>query len=315
VEPIVRAPVSTPVVEAARRFVRVALRSEGIETAPFSGSATLAVGYDSNPTLAPRGAERYDSFEPVLQLDATVRAYATETHTLGGRVQAYRSFPLPAESARDYSFTLLAGSAFYRLRLPGGGARHELHLAYDFALGLFDGDPPLTDGNHLYSEHHGGRLAWTIRPSETQQTRLTVLVRHGTFSQLRRNNLGVTIAFGQSMSLAAGAVLLLVEGTVRLEEAHSPDYDVVAPGVLAALTWSAPLRLLVSCWAFYEHEDHPSSAEGRVDEMLTTSLSVERPVLPHLSIGLSWVHVESLSTVPRLDYGRDVAGLTVRGRI
>jgi len=315
VDPIIRAPVSTPLVEASRRFVRIALRSEGIETAVFSGRAGLSVGYDSNPTLAAREATHYHSFSPVVQLDATVRAVANEHHTLAGSISAYRSFNFPDAHASDYNYTLVTGSAYYRLRGHGGGARHELHLGYDFALDLFDGGQPLTDQHHLYSETHGGRIAWTIRQSPELQSRLTVLVRSGTFSLLRRNNVGVLVGFGQTAAVAGRSLLLMVEGTVRLEEAHSPDYDVVAPGILVAATWSAPWSLTVSAWVAYEHEDHPSSSDGRVDDMVAASLSVERPIVPHLSIALSWMHTESFSTVERFDYGRDIVAATLWGRI
>lgn len=312
-QPLARSPLDDPVADAARRFVRMALRAEGIETARFSASAAISMQYDSNPSLAPNTSENLHSAAPVFQVDAVVRAVATERHTLAGRVGFYRSFYLPDERAADYNYTHIAASAFYQLRGQLGGVQHQLQLGYDFALGLFDGDPPLADENHLYSELHGFRTVWSIRETERLQTRVSLLGQDRSFAVRRRNNLGFTIGIGQTVSFPSVGLQMYLEGTVRVEDAYSLDYDVIAPGALLSLSGRLPWELIVTGWALFEHEDHPASSENRVDEQLTTSLSVQRQIIPHLGLSLSWMHTENISTVARFDYRRDVVSLSLWG--
>lgn len=315
-QPLADSPVDAPVADAARRFVRLALRAEGIETALLSARASVSAQYDSNPTLAPNeGAERHDSVAPVFQLDATLRPVATERHTLAGRVAFYRSFYLPDEPAADYNYTHLAASAYYQLRGELGGVQHQLQLGYDFALGLFDGPPPLADENHLYSELHGGRVLWTVRESADLQTRLALLVQHRRYAVRRRNNTGLTVGLGQTVAVPVAGLQLYLEGTIRIEEAHSLEYDVVAPGALLSVTWSAPWELLVSGFVLYEHEAHPASSEGRADEQINLSVAVQRQIIDHLGLSLVWMHTENISTVARFDYRRDVLSLSIWGEL
>lgn len=313
--PLASSPLDEPVADAARRFVRLALRADGIETARVSARAATSIQYDSNPTLAPGTLERFDSVGLVLQADATVRALATERHTLAGQVAFYRSFYWPDDHAAEYDYTHVAASAFYQLRGRLGEARHQLQVGYDFALGLFDGDPPLTDGNHLYSELHGLRTIWSIRETDRLQTRVSLLAQSRTYAMLRRNAVALTVGLGQTVSFPAQGLQMYLEGTVRVEDAHSLDYDVVAPGFLMSLSGRLPWELILSGWALYEHEAHPGSSEGRTDEQLTVSLSLQRQIVRHLGLTLAWFHGENLSTVERYAYRRDVVSLTLWGAL
>ena len=320
-EPVARSHLDEPVTDAARRIVEISLRSEGIETRTFTGRAAISTQFDSNPTLAPESLERFPSFGLVFQADGTLRAVATERHTLAGRVSFYRSFYFPDDQAWDYNFTNVAGSAFYQLRGESAGARHQLQLGYDFGLGMFDGERPLTDRYHLYSELHGGRVVWNARETEDLLTRVSLLVRYQTFAAERRNNLGVTVGVGQALALRRAAVQMYLEGTLRAESAGADtaatSYDAIAPGVLLAVSWRAPWELLVSGSVLYEHEWYPrwTAEQERTDDVVVISLAVEREVVDHLGLTLSWNHWENASNLEHYLYRRDAVSLTVWGRI
>ena len=312
-QPLARSPLEDPLADTARRVVGMALRAEGIETERVSLSAATSIQYDSNPSLAPNTAENYNSVAPVFQLDGVIRAVATERHTLAGRVGFYRAFYLPDDHVADYDYTQVAASAYYQLRGALGATRHQLQVGYDFALGLFDGTPPLADENHIYSELHGLRSVWSIRETPDLQTRVSVLVQNRSFAARRRNNTGFTVGVGQTVAVPHAGVQIYVEGTVRVEDAYSLDYDVVAPGALLSVSGRLPWELILSGWALFEHEAHPASSEGRVDEQLTTSLALQRLIIRHLGVTLSWMHNENISTVERFYYRRDVVSLSLWG--
>ncbi len=320
--PVARSPLDEPLADAAQRFIDLSLRAEGTETRVFTGSAGLSFQFDSNPTVAPGTLEPFPSFGLVLQAEGTLRAVATEGHTLAGRVGFYRSFYFPAPEAADYDLTFLTGSALYQLRGEGGGARHQLQLGYEFSLSLFDGEPPQppVDDRHIYNELHGGRVVWSVRQTEELLMRLTLLVRHRTFAWSRRNNLGVTAGLGQAVAFRGDGVQLYVEVTARAEEAGT-EYDLFAPGALVSVSWRAPWDLLLTGWVLYEHEIYPirrwggSDDEERRDHAVTVSLSLERPIVRHLALSLDWRHWENISTVESFTYRRDVVSLNVTGRL
>lgn len=320
-DPVARSHLDEPATDAARRIVQLSLRSEGIETRFFTGRAAISTQFDSNPTLAPGSLESYPSFGLVFQADGTFRAVATERHTLAGRVSFYRSFYFPDEHAWDFNFTHVAGSAYYQLRGESSGARHQLQLGYDFGLGIFDGERPLTDQNHLYSELHGGRVVWSARETDDLLTRVSLLIRHQTFAAERRNNLGVTVGVGQAVAIRRAALQLYVEATLRTEAASAEfaaaDYDALAPGLLVSLSWRAPWELLVSGWVLYEHEWYPrwTEATERTDDVVAISLAVERQIVQHLGLTLSWNHWENISSLEHYMYRRDMVSLTVWGRL
>jgi len=320
-QPLARSHLDEPMVDAARRIVQLSLRSEGIETRTFTGRAAISTQFDSNPTLAPNTLDNYPSFGLVFQADGTLRVLANEHHTLAGRFSFYRSFYWPDEHAQDYQFTHVAGSAFYQLRGETEGARHQLHLGYDFGLGIFDAEPPLADENHLYSEQHGGRAVWSIRATDTLLSRVTLLVRHQTFAARRRNNLGLTIGLGEAIAFPDDGVQLYLEGTIRAEFAnaeHTPtDYTALSPGILVSVSWRAPWDLLIAGWVLYEHEMYPSWTEEqqRTDDVIVMSLSIERQIVRHLGLTLGWTHFENLSNVERFTYRRDVVALNIWGRL
>lgn len=320
-EPLARSHLDEPMIGAARRIVQLSLRSEGIETRTFTGRAAISTQFDSNPTLAPNSADNYPSVGLVFQADGTLRVLANERHTVAGRLSFYRSFYWPDEHVEDYNFTHVAGSAFYQLRGEQDGARHQLHLGYDFGLGIFDAEPPLADENHLYSELHGGRAVWSIRATETLLSRVTLLLRHQTFAARRRNNLGLTLGLGEAIAFRDAGVQLYVEGTVRAEFAsaeHTPtDYSALSPGVLVSVSWSAPWDLQIGGWVLYEHEMYPAWTEDeqRTDDVIVISLSIERQIVRHLGLTLGWTHWENLSNIDRFVYRRDVVSLNIWGRL
>jgi hypothetical protein len=251
----------------------------------------------------------------VFQADATLRAIATERHTLAGRVAFYRSFYFPDERAADYAFTQVAGSAFYQLRGRLGGARHQVQVGYDFALGFFDGDPPLADDNHIYSELHGARALWSIRETDDLQTRLSLLVQSQAYAVGRRNSVGATVGIGQTFAVPRAGLQIYVEATMRAAEARSIDYDVLAPGALLSLTARLPWELTASAFVLYEHEAHPGSREDRVDEQINTSISIQREIVDHLGLALGWSHTSNISNVERFDYRRHVVSLAILGEL
>lgn len=313
-EPIARSPLDEPMVDRARRFVRLALRAEGIETQRLSVNGAVGALYDSNPTLAQDGSPRLHSIAPVFQGDLTLRVVANEAHTLAGGLSFYRSFYFPEQAAADYNETHLGASVYYQLRTVGAGVRHRLQIGYDFALGFFDGEPPLADEHHIFSEVHGLRALWSVRETDELLTRVTLLARANRFALRRRNNLGITIGIGQAVAIPRLGMQLYFEATMRVEEAESLDYDVIAPGALVSLSVRLPWELVLASWFLYEHELHPGSSEDRVDVNLLGSVALEREIIRHLAIQLAWVHNESISTVERFDYGRDMLSLNVWGR-
>jgi tetratricopeptide (TPR) repeat protein len=350
-EPLAKLSRRDPYGRAARRFLRLALRGEGIEAKLFEARAAFSVQFDSNPTVGPPLGElsvirgdsptvpaelalapdaAFPSLGLVFEGDLVVRPIVAARRSLVFQLGFLRSFYLPGErtmaatgegvadldvrvNVDDYNYTNLRASAFFQRRWRGARTRQQLQLGYDFNLGLFDGGFPLTDDHHLYMELHGGRGVWSIRESETLETRVSVLLQHRTFALQRFNNLGATLGVGQAFAFPSVGVQLYVEGTVRTEDAQSREYDIIAPGGLVSLNWRAPWSLMASAWVLFEHEIHHHSVQDRRDERVTAAVSVQRELIDHLALMLSWMHVDVISNVAGMTYDRDVLSLALRG--
>ena len=287
----------------------------------FSGSLSLSGQYDSNvvsePSSAtvPLGAEA-----PGLALHGriVVAPFSRPAHTIYGSASASRTHHF-ADVPSQFNLTTASLSAGYRGRFVALDRTNTIGLAYAYYLGLLDGGE-LTDRPELYAYREANTVTvqYGLDDGERSSTTVEVSYRNAVFTDMRRDSHMLAGRVGETLMFWSQRLKLLLSIGGRYEQALGDGYDLWAvastTGVSLLLPWSLQTLALIR----FEHADHFDSAfyygwgPGREDNVLTTSLAVNRTFRDSVTVELAWVHTEHGSTATAFDYRRDLVSLGLR---
>ena len=159
----------------------------------------------------------------------------------------------------------------------------------------------------VFSQAHGLRLQWRGALWESVALRGRYLFRFTEFANHDRTNFGHLAGFGPSVRLLHGKAGVLVEGTLRYEDAKDAFFDLLSPG--AALTADAQPFSWLSLQGFFgfEREDH--FRVDRTDWIKNASIAVTFKPWERHAFVLMYEWTDDASTDPNYAYNRSVASL------
>ena len=306
-------------VEGPVQRLRTALTKGGErEVSPWWISAAIGGQFDSNVVMLTEGTpqavkDKVDTaaFRAFVLVSGGWAPLQDERRTLSLSLDAYRSFHSNADAAQ-FNLTSLQPALTYTARLGdakgAGGARHTLSAGYEYGLNLFDGGD-LNDVKSfgVFSQSHGLRLGWRGALWEQVALRGRYLFKFAEFANHDRSNFGHQAGFGPAIRFLHGRAGLLVEGTLRYEDAQSAFFDLLSPG--AALTADArPLSWLgVQASLAVEREDH--FRVDRTDWVKTASISLALHPWEHHAFVLMYEWTDDASTDQTYTYTRSIGSV------
>jgi len=305
--------------EAAAQVVRAGYEVQGRPASWVDGELTVSGVVDSNPlyeheTTAPTAVG------PGVSGSLTLRPYVGSRTLIWGSVAGSRVFYFPAGEeidryVGDASRTDLQGSAFLARCFDLEQGWLQLATGYSFGLVLLDGDPPLSDPNHIFVEQHGGHISLQHRDGGSVSSQLRYSLTREDYADLPRSSWNNELGLEHSRALGA-RFRLLSWLVLRHELARSDDYHALVPGAGAGLSYLGPWALLFGLRLGYEHENHYRSANGRwgeqrMDNTLDVMAEVGRALVWGTRLRAVYRRLQNFSTVPDFDYGRHLVTLNL----
>ncbi len=302
---------------AARQLLRSAYEAEGIEAALISAELITGAVVDTNP-LYHHETQGTTAMGPTFAGRLILRPLVDPRNILSGELALARTsyFGLTDDAMADASPTDLRGAVRYTRRFLSDVTAYHLAASYSFGLSFLDGPAPLTDGNHIFLEEHGGYLALQRLTQAGRSSQLRYGLVRSLFADLPRNNWAHELSAEHAETLLAQRVRLIGWLSLRHEAAQVKDYNALIPGLGLGASLLAPLRLIVGLRADYAYKNFYDSEgerwpQQRLDHQLMVTAEIGRALPWNLRARITFQRLQNISTVTTFDYSRNLGTLSL----
>lgn len=299
----------------ANRLMRDSYMAEGKPASLLSFDLSVGFALDSNPlyeneTTAPT------AIGPSFSVGLIIRPWVDRLNFLWTEASVQRVSYYPLSSVdetmtdpSDGSFTDMRFGLFYARRIAPRYHDLELSIGYRFYLSFLDGDPPLVDFNHIFTEAHGLISALSFVGSSSQ-TQIRLATTYNRYALIARNSKNIDLALEQSRALNHGLRVLGWIGG-RADFAQAKRYHALNINAGLGLSWNAPWKLVFGTRGTWSYSDYYSSEEDyadqggiRRDHNIGWMLEAGRNLFWGIQLRAVYRFMRNFSTVESFDYGR-----------